>query len=116
MYVRNITIIFNLKVDDFKAKVVSYLYGVVASILRADIVNGDVAGDGVSSIGVPAVDVYLVTGHCLRRVVSRSEEVEEEVVWQRESLKVQRQLHGTTQVVDGGRGWFSRSRHPRSTW
>ena len=51
----------NLEDDGFKAKVVLYLYGVVASIRGTDFVNGDVAGGGVDSEGVPAVDVQLVT-------------------------------------------------------
>ena len=93
--------IFYLEVDGFKAKVVLYLHGVVASLRGTDFVNGDVAGDGE---GVPAVDVQLVTGHCLRHVVCRTAEVEAKGVGQREGQQVQRQVHGTTLVVDGGRG------------
>ena len=98
------TMIFNLEDDGFQAKVVLYLYGVVASLRGTDFVNGDVAGDGVDSEGVPAVDVQLVTVHCLRRVVCRTVEVEAKGVGQREGQQVQRQVHGATLVVDGGRG------------
>ena len=99
-----LTVVGNLEDDGFKAKVVLYLYGVVASLRGTDFVNGDVAGDGVDSEGVPAVDVQLVTVHCLRHVVCRTVEVEEKGVGQREGQQVQRQVHGATLVVDGGRG------------
>ena len=94
----------NFEDDGFQAKVVLYLYGVVASLRGTDFVNGDVAGDGVDSEGVPAVDVQLVTGHCLRHVDCRTVEVEAKGVGQREGQQVQRQVHGATLVVDGGRG------------
>ena len=71
--------ICNLEDDGFQAKVVLYLYGVVASLRGTDFANGDVAGDGVDSEGVPAVDAQLVTGHCLRHVVYRTVEVEAKV-------------------------------------
>ena len=121
MRITYVTIIRNLEEDGFQAKVVLYLYGVVASLrgtdfvngdvagdcvasLRGtDFVNGDVAGDGVDSEGVPAVDVQRVTGHCLRHVVGRTVEVEAKGVGQREGQQVQRQVHGATLVVDGGR-------------
>ena len=96
--------IFNLEDDGFKAKVVLYLLGVVASLRGTDFVNGDVAGDGVDSEGVPEIDVQLVTGHCLRHVVCRTAEVEAKGVGQREGQQVQRQVHGATLVIDGGRG------------
>ena len=99
-----LTVVGNFEDDGFKAKVVLYLYGVVASIRGTDFVNGDVAGDGIDSEGVPAVDVQLVTGHCLRHVVCRTVEVEAKGVGQREGQQVQRQVHGATLVVDGGRG------------
>ena len=99
-----VTIIRNLEEDDFKAKVVLYLYGVVASLRGTDFVNGNVAGDGVDSEGVPAVDLQLVTSHCLRHVVCRTVEVEAKGVGQREGQQVQRQVHGATLVRHGGRG------------
>ena len=99
-----LTMVFNLEDDGFQAKVVLYLHGVVASLRGTDFVNGDVAGDGVDSEGVPAVDVQPVTGHCLRHVVCRTAEVEAKGVGQREGQQVQRQVHGATLVVDGGRG------------
>ena len=104
MRVTYVTIIRNLEDDGFKAKVVLYLYGVVVSLRGTDFLNGDVAGDGVDSEGVPAVDVQLVTGHCLRHVVCRAMEVEAKGVGQREGQQDQRQVHGATLVVDGGRG------------
>ena len=88
--------------DGFKAEVVLYLYGIVASLRGIDFVNGDIAGDGVDSEGVPAVDVQLVTVHCLRHVFGRTVE-EAKGVGQREGQQVQRQVHGATLVVDGGR-------------
>ena len=103
MRITYVTIIRNLEEDGFQAKVVLYLYGVVASLRGTDFVNGDVAGDGVDSEGVPAVDVQRVTGHCLRHVVGRTVEVEAKGVGQREGQQVQRQVHGATLVVDGGR-------------
>ena len=103
MRVTYITIIRNLEDDGLQAKVVLYLHGVVASLRGTDFVNGDVAGDGVDSEGVPAVDAQLVTGHCLRHVVGRTVEVEAKGVGQREGQQVQRQVHGATLVVDGGR-------------
>ena len=104
MRITYVTIIRNLEEDGFQAKVVLYLYGVVASLRGTDFVNGDVAGDGVDSKGVPAVDVQRVTGHSLRHVVGRTVEVEAKGVGQREGQQVQRQVHGATLVVDGGRG------------
>ena len=100
---KHITPICNLEDDGFKAEVVLYLYGVVASLRGTDFVNGDVAGDGVDSEGVPAIDVQLVTGHCLRHVVGRTAEVEAKGVGQREGQQVQRQVHGATLVRHGGR-------------
>ena len=94
----------NFEDDGFKAEFVLNLYGVVASFRGTDFVNGDVAGDGVDSEGVPAVDVQLVTVHCLRHVVCRTVEEEAKGVGQREGQQVQRQVHGATLVVDGGRG------------
>lgn len=99
-----VTMICNLEDDGFKAKVVLYLHGVVASLRGTDFVNGDVAGDGVDSESVPAVDAQLVTDRCLRHVVCRTVEVEVKGVGQREGQQVQRQVHGATLVVDGGRG------------
>jgi len=100
---KHITPICNLEDDCFQAEVVLYLYGVVASIRDTDFVNGDVAGDGVDSEGVPAVDAQLVTGDCLRHVVCRTVEVEAKGVGQREGQQVQRQVHGATLVRHGGR-------------
>ena len=103
-HTKHVTIICNLEDDGFQAKVVLYLCGVVASLRGTDFVNGNVAGDGVGSEGVPAVDAQLVTGHCLRHVVCRTVEEEAKGVGQREGQQVQRQVHGATLVVDGGRG------------
>ena len=96
--------VFNLEDDGFKAEVVLYLHGVVASLRGTDFVKGDVAGDGVDSEGVRAVDVQPVTGHCLRHVVCRTAQVEAKGVGHREGQQVQRQVHGATLVIDGGRG------------
>ena len=108
--------IFDFKLHGFRTHVIFYLHGVKPSIRGADAIDGEVAGDGVGGQGVPAVDVHLAPRHGLRQVAARSPEEEEEGVGQREGLQLQRQLHGATHVVHGGRGGGRRAGQARAAW